>query len=222
FKITYTDNNAVDPSTLGNGDLSIVGPNGMTIPLTLVSTSGSGASITAIYQITAPGGNWHNVPYGTYVISQVAGQVRDTSGNAALTEPLGSFQITVSPPSNLPTNPASTPINFTAAGGSSSIRLTWSDPAADQLSFNLQRATNASFSQNLKNFPLTANSISYTDSAVVSGQTYYYRLIATNQIGSSSPTATVSASMSAGAPAAPVLSNVVFDDGNSARSSITS
>ena len=53
------------------------------------------------------------------------------------------------------------------------------------------RATDANFTQNVLKIQAGASATSYTDSAVVPGQTYYYELIAVNSAGQSAPTQAV-------------------------------
>ncbi len=214
FTVTYSDSIAINPATLTSANITIAGAGGVTLPVTLVGTSGSGPSITATYQVAAPTGDWTLVPNGTYVISLVGGQIKDTSGNVLAAEPLGSFQVTVNADANPPVNPATTPVGLTAVAGPSSIALSWSDPAGDQRSYLLQRALDAGFTQGVQNIPLTADAVSYTDAGAAVGQTYFYQLTAINPIGASLPTGAVTGLV---LPPAPVLSRVILNDGTATR-----
>lgn len=101
FTVTYTDDMAVRGSTIGNGNVIVSGPNGFTQPATLVSVDapGDGPSRTATYQINAPSGAWGFNDSGSYVIAMQPGSVTDTSGNSVAAGALGSFAISVAPPS---------------------------------------------------------------------------------------------------------------------------
>ena len=127
--------------------------------------------------------------------------------------------MSVNPDSNPPVAIATTPINLAAVAGSSSIALSWSDPAGDQRSYMLQRAVDSNFTQQVQNFPLTADAVVFTDSSVAVGTTYYYQLTAINPVGPSAPTASVSSVV---LPPAPTLTRIVLNDGAAARTAITS
>ncbi|HSV12810.1 MAG TPA: hypothetical protein VLI90_01025, partial [Tepidisphaeraceae bacterium] len=68
FKMTFSDNIAIDIATLGNGDLLVTGPNGFSQLATFVSVSkaSNGSPRTAIYQLAAPGGTLDALDSGTY------------------------------------------------------------------------------------------------------------------------------------------------------------
>ena len=78
FQVAYTDNNAIDASTIKTGNIIVTGPGGFSQVATLASTNlTSGPNVAATYNLnplpTTP---------GTYTITQVANQVTDLSGNA--------------------------------------------------------------------------------------------------------------------------------------------
>ena len=74
------------------------------------------------------------------------------------------------------------------AASATSINLTWTNNSTNQTSFNLDRATDPNFTQNLITENLTPATLSsYTDTAagLVPGNTYYYRLRPFNSAGNS-------------------------------------
>jgi hypothetical protein len=218
FNVTYTDNYSVNASTIANGNLIVTGPNGFSQAATLVSSSGgNGSTINATYSITAPGNTWASLANGTYVIALASGQVKDISGNAIVGQNLGSFQLTLGSPIQ-PAGPATTPLGLAASPQFNGISITWSDPAADQSSFRLQRADDSGFSANVQTTPIIASATSYLDTTATLGKQYFYQLIAVNSTGASAPTATASTRI---LPSAPLLQNVIFDDGNAARTPVT-
>jgi hypothetical protein len=100
FDASYSDNAAINWSSLGNSNLLVTGPNGFSQLATLIATnSDSDASlIVATYRITVPSGAWTSDYNGTYTITLQANQVTDTSGNPAASNVLGTFNVSVPPP----------------------------------------------------------------------------------------------------------------------------
>jgi subtilisin-like proprotein convertase family protein len=97
FAITYSDNTAIDVSTLGNDDIRITGPSGFSQLATLVSVDvpGNGTPRTATYTITAPGGNWGNEDNGSYSIIVEPNSVFDEVGLSVPDGTIGTFTVTV-------------------------------------------------------------------------------------------------------------------------------
>jgi hypothetical protein len=97
FTVTYTDDVAVDVSSLGTGDVRVSGPNWYSQVATFVGVNSStnGTPRVATYRVTAPSGGWTSAANGTYTVSLVASQVRDTAGTYAAAATLGSFQVSV-------------------------------------------------------------------------------------------------------------------------------
>ena len=143
FQIVYSDNVAIDASTLGNNNVVVTGPNGYAQAATLVSVdaAGNGATRTATYSITPPGGAWSPADGGTYTVSLNAGVVTDTSGNAVAAGALGSFQV-AAPPSMGVLGPGAraTSSGTLAPGGQSLSTLTLTQPLVVTFSMSAQRA----------------------------------------------------------------------------------
>ena len=97
FTVTYTDNTAIDVSSLGDGDVQVTGANGFSQAATLVGVDGgeNGTPRTATYQVTVPGTTWNNVDNGVYTLTLVAGEVEDTAGNAIAPGAVGSFTVAI-------------------------------------------------------------------------------------------------------------------------------
>ncbi|MEG4273641.1 MULTISPECIES: choice-of-anchor Y domain-containing protein, partial [unclassified Microcoleus] len=124
FTVDYSDNVAVNSSSLDNSDIRVTGPNGFNQLATLVSftPTGNGTLRTATYQITPPGGSWDLGENGDYAIAIESGQVSDINNNFVTASNLGSFNV------NIP-NPGT--FNFSAAnyqigesGGFATITVT--------------------------------------------------------------------------------------------------
>ncbi len=123
FTVTYSDNVAVNVSTLNTGDVLVTGPGGFSQTATFVSvnTNTNGTPRTATYRITAPGGTWDLGDNGTYTVSLQANQVADTSGNFAAAGSLGTFAVNV-PDTTDPT--AAISLSNINASGSSTYTFT--------------------------------------------------------------------------------------------------
>lgn len=137
FTVTYTDNVAVNPSTLDSSDLMVRFPDASDHPATFVSVDSlsNGTPRTATYRIAAPGGVFTHADNGTYTVSLVANQVADGSDNLMPAGALGSFQINIAD-TTAPTAIVSAP-NITTAGATYTFTVTYTDNIAlDASSFS--------------------------------------------------------------------------------------
>jgi glucose/arabinose dehydrogenase len=98
FTVTYSDNVAVNVSTLDSTDLLVTGPNNYSQLATFVSATPAtnGSSVTATYRIAAPGSSWDTNESGTYTVALQGSQVSDTNSNAIDSVTLGTFLVNVS------------------------------------------------------------------------------------------------------------------------------
>jgi hypothetical protein len=92
----------------------------------------------------------------------------------------------------------SAPQNLKATAGSAQVTLSWSAPLSDGGSaitgYNIYKGT-ASGAETL--YTTIGNALTYTDMAVANGQTYYYKVTATNSVGESGSSNEASATPSA-------------------------
>jgi hypothetical protein len=90
------------------------------------------------------------------------------------------------------------------ATGSSTINITWKDNSTNETAFALQRSTSATagFTSIAS---LAANTVSYANTGLAAGTTYYYRILASNGAGASAWSSVASATTQAAAtvPATP-------------------
>lgn len=95
--IRFTDDSAVDVSSLGDGDVIILAPNGDELPVTFVSSdpNSDAATVTASYRLAAPGGTWDPSENGKYLVRLVANEVLDTEQKSARPVIAGSFDVAI-------------------------------------------------------------------------------------------------------------------------------
>ncbi|PSN16430.1 endopolygalacturonase [filamentous cyanobacterium CCT1] len=119
FIVTYTDNVAVNTSTLDSSDVQVTGPNEFNQFASLVSvnTSGNGTPRTATYRITAPGSTWDTTDNGTYTLALQKNQVSDNSNNFIAASTLGTFSV------DLPAFPPSTSENIVFPAGAGVLNV---------------------------------------------------------------------------------------------------
>ncbi len=98
FAVTYSDNEAIDVSTIDSGDIRVMGPNGYDVlaPFVALNIGGNGTPRTATYGVTPPGGGpWLPAHNGTYSVFMEPNQVADTEGATVAAGMLGTFEIVV-------------------------------------------------------------------------------------------------------------------------------
>ncbi|OCR02496.1 hypothetical protein BCD67_01010 [Oscillatoriales cyanobacterium USR001] len=96
FTVTFSDNNAIDVSSLDSSDIVVNGASGaITTKFVSVTPTTNGTPRTATYSFTPPGGSWDVADNGNYTVSLQKEQVKDTLGNAANTGNLGTFSVDI-------------------------------------------------------------------------------------------------------------------------------
>jgi transcriptional regulator CtsR len=118
------------------------------------------------------------------------------AGNSAYSnEASATTPASVSPPV-APANLSATPVS------SSQINLSWTDQSGNETGFQIERKTGAGGTYALI-VTTAANATAYSDSGLVEGATYFYRVRAANGAGNSAYSNESSATTSASLPAAP-------------------
>lgn len=97
FTVRYTDAVSVLGTSLGDGNITIIGADGTKYATTLTSAvpSGDSASILVTYSLAPIGGAWSGLQNGTYTIQLNGAQISDTSGNKTAQKTLGTFKIAI-------------------------------------------------------------------------------------------------------------------------------
>jgi fibronectin type 3 domain-containing protein len=126
-----------------------------------------------------------NVTFGNLYEYEVA--ATNASGTSGFAGPV-SVDMTASPPA-APTSLVADVLSATQVG------LTWTDNASNETGYVVQRCTGAGCSNFAPLTTLAADSVSYTDATVAVPNSYSYRVLATNGVGSSGPSNVVSVSI---------------------------
>ena len=99
FTVVYSDDVAVQVSTLDSSDILVTGPNGYSQLATFdhATITTNGTPVIATYNITPPGSSWDAFDNGTYTVSMEASQVTDTASDAVAAGTLGTFSVNAEP-----------------------------------------------------------------------------------------------------------------------------
>ena len=97
FTVTYSDNIAIDVSTIDDLDIQVTGPSSFTEMAQLVSVDSltNGTPRTATYRIVPPGGTWDSSDNGDYNIIMQNNAVEDVSSNVVAGASQGTFNVSV-------------------------------------------------------------------------------------------------------------------------------
>ncbi len=94
--VTYTDDLAIDVSTINGGDIEVISPDGEALFGQLLNPPSSSTNTSPVfvtYFVFAPGGTWDEADAGLYDIRMLENAVRDTAGNAVPAGSIGSFTV---------------------------------------------------------------------------------------------------------------------------------
>jgi hypothetical protein len=95
LRVAYRSANQIDPASLGNGDLSVTGPDGSPLGVKLAGGNEAGGRTyrVAFYEVAAPAGKWEQAPPGEYVVTLRPDHIRTRTGTALPGGRLGSFRV---------------------------------------------------------------------------------------------------------------------------------
>jgi hypothetical protein len=98
FAVTYSDNVAVDVTTIDSSDIQVTGPNGydQLAQFVALDTGGNGTPRTVTYAVTpSGGGEWLSAHNGAYAVFMRTNQVADTEEASVAAGLLGQFEVSV-------------------------------------------------------------------------------------------------------------------------------
>ena len=93
--------------------------------------------------------------------------------------------------------------------GTTQINLTWNDNSANEAGFEIDRATDSNFSQNLVTTTAAMNATASSITGLNAGTTYYFRVRAVSGGNSSANSATASVSTAAPDTTSPAVSSII-------------
>jgi len=181
---------------LGNNGTTVYSINGLSKPLYVDKNKTNTVTFTAITpdasgNITVNMSKGANTPYG--IINAIVLEKPFDDGTSPV----------------LPTNLTAQALN------NGTVKLAWSDVAYNESNYKVYRATLASGPFALINPGVSnANDSTYIDNTVLSATTYYYKIEATNNVGSSGFSNTVSVTTSNKAPVLADIADVYVKSGN--------
>jgi uncharacterized delta-60 repeat protein len=134
YAATAGDGDAIDASSINNGNINVNGPSGALIVtgVSVVPDTGDAATLTATYSVAAPTGAFTPPSDGPYTISLNSGQpVLDTFALAAVASPAtASFNVSLGGP---PTVMIGQPANVTSALPTETVSIVYNDAAGINL-----------------------------------------------------------------------------------------
>jgi predicted phage tail protein len=129
--------------------------------------------------------NSNNLTNGsTYAYYVIAVNTVPNPDQASAPSNTASVLITLPLPPTAPTGLAGSAVRIQNNFFQDSVTLTWTDTANNETSFEIQRATNATFTQNTSSYTVSANTVTFQQN-VSRTQNFYYRVRAVNAAGNS-------------------------------------
>ena len=175
----------------------------------LMQSSTSGGIFNKLITIPANTTSYTDVGLGSSATYYYKIQATNAGGNSSWSNEASAK--TNTPPATIPAAPSNLIANST---GTSVINLAWTDNAANETSYVLQRSLSAG-SGYTTIATLAANTTSYSNTGLTSSTTYYYKVLAANSGGNSAWSNVANATTAvSGPPAAPANLNASAKDCN--------
>jgi YVTN family beta-propeller protein len=158
------------------------GPDGVAVDPaagTVYVANGGGSTVSVIDAATST--VTATIPVGSYPFGVALDPTAHTAYVTNYNDGTVSVISAAAPPLAAPSGLAAAVVG-PVSGPPSGVALTWTDNATDPAAtlVRVERASDPGFTAGVTDFPLGAAAIPYTDTAVVEGATYYYRVRAEN------------------------------------------
>ncbi|MBT9514369.1 MAG: DUF4347 domain-containing protein [Acidovorax sp.] len=170
FTVTYADSDGtVDGASIDVNDVTV--SQGGT-QLTVTGASWNGATNTATYTVTPPGGAWSDAHNGTWTVGLAGGQVQDNGAAAvAASASAGSFTVAMDTTAPTTTVASAAFLNDTGAGVADFITRTAAQTISGTLSANLAAGETVWISLDNGGSWAAATATVGTDTFTLAGQT---------------------------------------------------
>lgn len=163
-RVGYYDPAGIDLASLGDTDVRIVRQGGAVafdVPVKLVSITGSGTKVTALYNFVTPATGWQVAYNGTYDVVMGSGEVTDSTGRAIPAGSIGQLRVSLETTRPTPKVNAVTPNPRTTAVSAATVTFSEQVRNVDLADFVLTLdGTPISLSGIAA--PTTADNITYT------------------------------------------------------------
>ena len=167
-RLSWTDNDTLETGfVIERADVT----NAVVGPFAQIATQAARAGTGAVTITNTTGVFGSNYVFRVKTMSGIIGSAYATSGQVSM-----------------PTPPAAPSGLISAAalqGANAIVMLAWTDNATNETGFAIQRASNVGFTTGLVTTPVAANSTSWLSGNLARATTFWFRVAATNAVGSS-------------------------------------
>jgi fibronectin type 3 domain-containing protein len=194
----------INSGSSGSSTITVTSVNGFSGTVSLTSSPTSGVALSPSSVTVSSGGS----ATATLTLTPAASTIYTITGTASSISHSTNVAVTVN------TVPSSIQ-NLAATGGNNQVSLTWqapSDGGSPITGYNIYKGTSSGGESSLTT--VSGSTLSYTNTALSNGVTYYYYVTAVNTIGESSHSNEVSATPTASPTVPSAIQNLAATGGN--------
>jgi uncharacterized delta-60 repeat protein len=131
FTVTYSDDVAIDTTSITLANVSVTGPVGpLTVTGMSLSPTTNASQVAVTYTASTPNGAWAAADNGPYTVTLNANQILDTAGNVAAGKS-ANFNVAIAVPDTTPPTATVSAPNVTKPGGATeTITVVYNDDVA--------------------------------------------------------------------------------------------
>jgi hypothetical protein len=128
--VVYSDDVLMDTTTIATGNVTLTGPNGLSIVGVFdhLTSSDDGATVTAVYTFTKANGLWNFTDNGTYTLTITPSSVYDAAGNSVTALNNNTFVVNLAD-QQPPTASLQAPALTTTTTNPYQFQITFTDPS---------------------------------------------------------------------------------------------